>query len=576
MSLIPRGVWRYAVLIVLLFIIAALAARETISSITELVLDARTGKSVSDHLLDRVVTAPILALTMGFLFLAGALGVWAIRTTAQVEGRRRVGRFVDAMDYLRDGMLAVDRRGRITGSNPAARALGVVAGDSDTSLREAFPCLTEQDVASLVDPAAPQEVEAVLRGEDRIRALRFRSQPLEDLNLIIVSDVTGRRSEEMRSRQVARLQLIGRIARGVAHDFNNILCAISGYASLLERQKTGGLSAESLRSLMKESQRGAALATQLLDLSRTGVKGAPCERVSEHIERSVNLLKVGLSAEWQVIRDVEGAFPVIALTDAQLEQIVVNLGLLTADEQATPGFVHIRVRAPSSDEGWMDVGFEFAAVMLISAYGPDEGGRVASAGVGAELLTTADEAGVVQSVVRSVLEEVGGRLDILRVGGGKHSYRICLPKQVGDRGDATAVAGISEDLRMRIAGWKVLIAAPPRPHRVELEKHLERLGVAVEVAADIVAALQHVEADRALTAMVLDRPLLGEEGPALLKAIRKLRPRAGLVVLSDKPSDAREDLKSFTVFESSEASPEVVLKSLLRAEELCSGPRIIS
>ena len=49
----------------------------------------------------------------------------------------------------------------------------------------------------------------------------------------------------------------------------------------------------------------------------------------------------------------------------------------------------------------------------------------------------------------------------------------------------------------------------------------------VTVAEDIVSALQHVEADRELSAIVCDRRVLGEEADALLKAIIKLRPRAG-------------------------------------------------
>ena len=577
MTIAPHGVWRYAVLIVLLLMIAAIAARETVQSISEMVIQARTGPAVSEEHLLRVVVLPILALTMGLLFLAGALGVWAIRSTAQVEGRRRIGRFVDAMDYLRDGVLAVDQKGRVTGMNPAARAL-TGGPASSTSLGELFPCLGDQNTHLLLDRALPREAECILREAENVRALRFRSQPMEDMSLILISDITGLRSEEMRARQVARLQLIGRIARGVAHDFNNILCAISGYASLLDRQKAlSGANAESLRGLIREAQRGAAVASQLLDLSRTGVQGTACQKLAEHVEKAANLLKIGLAADWQVIRDVEGTFGPVALTDAQVEQVVVNLGLMAADEQGIPGLVHIRLRPDGDGKAQPRGGAEMAAVALISAYGADdEKQQVANLG-SAETLTAAEESGVVESVVRSVLEEVGGRLEVLRTGSRKHIYRVQFPRLVESSSRMSALAGVSEEVRMKLASWRVLIATPPRESRMRAEQYLEDLGVVVEVSADIVSALQHVEAGKNLRGMIFERALLGEEGPALLRAIRKLRPRAGLVVLTDAPEKiAGEAQASLAVFETPDATPEMLLQALLRAEEMATGGWLVT
>jgi two-component system, cell cycle sensor histidine kinase and response regulator CckA len=563
------GMWRYALLIVLLFIIAGLASSETISSITALLVDAQKGSDIPDEITMRIVTVPILALTMGFLFLAGALGIWAIRSTAIIEGRRRVGRFVDAMDYLSDGLLAVDRSGRVTGSNPAARGIagpGAGAGSGRT-LRDYFPYLSEEDLAVLEDASAPQEVECVSREPDRLRAFRFRSQPSEDMNLILVSDVTRQKADEMRGRQVARLQLIGRIARGVAHDFNNILCAISGHASLLSRQRTEGDSV-SLKAIIKESQRGAALAGQMLDLSRTGVKGSPCASFAEHVEKAASLLRVALSADWHVIADVQGNFAAVPLTDIQVEQVIVNLGLIASDELDKPGVLHIRVREPSI-EPLMNLGKEAAAVALISAYGtqPD----LSDIMVHPEAQTTAEEAGVIQSVVRSVIEEVGGRIDVIVTPGNHHSFRFSLPPFSASERRMSAMASIPEELRMYLAGWKVLLAVSGREGFKNIEEHLKETGMAVTVTEDIVSALQHVEADRELSAIVCDRRVLGEEADALLRAIIKLRPRAGLVVLCSAPESMLASLKSDIVFEPLSVTPETILQSLLHSREMAGA-----
>lgn len=558
------GLWRYAVLIVLLFVIAGLASRETISSITALLAEAQGGGDIPDEITMRIVTIPILALTMGFLFLAGALGIWAIRSTAIIEGRRRVGRFVDAMDYLSDGLLSIDRSGRVTGSNPAARSLAAPDVGSGETLRDYFPYLSEENLALLEDAVAPQEIECVSREPDRLRAFRFRSQPSEDINLILVSDVTRQKADEMRGRQVARLQLIGRIARGVAHDFNNILCAISGYASLLSRQKAEGDSA-SLTAIIKESQRGATLAEQLLDLSRTGVKGSPCTAFAEHVEKAAGLLRVALSAEWQVIADVQGNFPAVVLTDIQVEQVVVNLGLMASDELDKPGVLHIRVREPSVDP-LMNMGEEAAAVALISAYGtqPD----LSDIMVHPEAQTTTEESGVIQSVVRSMVEEVGGRVDVIVTPGNHRSFRVSLPPFSTSDHRMSAIASVPEELRMYLASWKVLLAVSEREGFKNIEQYLKEIGMAVTVAEDIVSALQHVEADRELSAIVCDRRVLGEEADALLRAIIKLRPRAGLVVLCNAPESMLASLKSDIVFETLNVAPETILQALLHAREM--------
>jgi len=368
----------------------------------------------------------------------------------------------------------------------------------------------------------------------------------------------------MRGRQVARLQLIGRIARGVAHDFNNILCAISGHASLLERQKADGDNA-SLRAIIHESQRGAALAGQMLDLSRTGIKGSPCATFAEHVEKAANLLRVALSADWQVIADVQGSFFAVSLTNTQVEQVIVNLGLLASDELGKPGVLHIRVRE-SSAESLMNMGKGVAAVALISAYGtqPDFPDIM----VHPEAQTTVEEAGVIQSVVRSVIEEVGGRLDVIVTPGNRHSFRFSVPPFSASELRMSAMVSVPEELRMVLVNWKVLLAGSDRKELQQIEEYLKEVGMTVTVAEDIVSALQHVEAGRELSAIVCDRRVLGEEADALLRAIIKLRPRAGLVVLCDSPESVSASLKPDMVIEPLNVAPAAILQAMLRAREM--------
>ncbi|MDA0991003.1 MAG: hypothetical protein O3A51_09655, partial [Verrucomicrobia bacterium] len=113
MKLITREATGYAVLLVILFAIASIAVWQTLSYL-------------AGHLSggDYAVTATLICvITFGFMLIAGAFGLWAVQFAAESESRRRIGRFVDAMDYLQDGLLAINEKAIVTGSNPAARDL---------------------------------------------------------------------------------------------------------------------------------------------------------------------------------------------------------------------------------------------------------------------------------------------------------------------------------------------------------------------------------------------------------------------------------------------------------------------
>ncbi|MDP2990123.1 MAG: hypothetical protein Q8O57_06105, partial [Kiritimatiellota bacterium] len=230
MTFLPKSAWRYAILIIILFAIVAVASMTIISYLQDQITEQTATETIKQ------LSIAIWALTMGCMFLAGALGLWAIRSTAEIEGRRRIGRFVDTMDYMSDGLMAIDGKGHVRGSNPAARKLvpHTLPANKAVMLRDVFACLTEQDMHQLLDPLQPREIEKGCVYSHGLRTLRFRSQPSEGLMLILISDITTHHSQEIRKRQIAQLQIIGRLAAGVAHDFNNILCAISGHATLLQ------------------------------------------------------------------------------------------------------------------------------------------------------------------------------------------------------------------------------------------------------------------------------------------------------------------------------------------------------
>jgi len=549
MRAFPKGSTSYAVLLIILFAIAALAVWHTLGFL-ELHVDREAFP---------LVAVLIWSLTLGFMLIAGAFGMWAVRFAARQEIRRSIGRVVDAMDYLRDGLLAVDRRQRIQGANPGARSLSGGLAEEGVLLRDAFPFLSESDVAEILKKDEPREVAASQNVGDSLRSLRFRSQPSEGLNLVLISDVTVMEAQRMQHRQAARLQLIGQIARGVAYDFNNLLCAISGHASLLSRLPADSPEAQSsIEAIARGVERGSALAGHLLELVKPSASISFTNIAKDHIENAVNALRDTLHDAWRVEAQIQ-PLPAVAMTGIQIEQVITNLGLLIADAARRPGVLYVRA-APPGGEFPFKADRTSAGILVISTVETDQ------IVIPPESADTDAERGVIFSVLQSMLAEAGGGLQTIVAPNGSLACRVILP--FASAFEERRIIDLPADLGPYIADWTVLLGRPAAEKKDSLNSRLLELGVNVLYAENIVGILAKADSARRLDAAIVDKRLIIQETPALLKAILKLCPRAGLVVLCDDPAVEAPELASEVVFTAAGMPPNQVILSIIEARSL--------
>lgn len=552
MKSMRKGEWRYAGLVMVLLVLAGVAGMLVVAEFGNRPAMMNAGPILEDMML------AVLALTTGLMFLAGGFGIWAIRTTSMVEGTQRVARFIEDMDYLPDGIILLDRRGRIQGMNRVAKVLAAVGSQAvRPALRDVFPCLTERDETGLLDAEAGYDVERVARRGHELYSLRFASQPSADLSIVQVRDVTAARTRQMKDRQVAHFQLIGRIARGVAHDFNNVLCSIAAHASLLDRPDS--LTAddrESVASILQQSERGSDLADRLLRLTDMEGNGRPAQQLGHHLENAAELLRFVLPPLWTVDLDVIGSFPAVPLDGNQVEQILVNLGLEASQPIETPG----RIELSLSPGAW-GRNEPVQAIIDVAAHPPASDPEV----VHSHRVVEVEDAGVIESVVRSVLEGVDGSMEIRAHHDGRHAYHLCIPTLSAARSRRTAEAGLRADLARRVQGWQVLLARPREAGQGALEQRLTALGIQLESATDLVVVLGRMETSFPFQAMILERRLLGDTAEALIAAMVKLQPATGLVVLCDEPEDEPDDLQRTVVFVAGTAGEDAVIRALIKA-----------
>lgn len=586
MKLFPKGSLGYAILLIILFSLAAVATKSVVDLAAERVLDY-------EHYV-REISLAIWLLTMGFMFLAGALGLWGISATAEYESRYRIARIVNTMNNLADGLLALDYQGYVKGANPAAHELAArpMPSGKKTLLATAFPDLTANDLGRLLNRNNPAEIEIEsFHPRGGLRRLRLRSQPAEGVVLVFISDITEMHSATVQQQQSAKLQLLGRIAGGVAHDFSNILSGISGHAALMQRFSDDKRSLnDSLAIIGSETQRGVRLSRQLLALSRSSVLGEqPSNDIARDISEAEELLRVALSSAWNVAVETTGTFDAVPFSPSQIVQIVLNLGLLAADSLAKSGRLMIRLKQPAGfvPEGPGDAGdsagrnfdqkhdvHRFAAVIIISASAEETNNNQAAAlpVAPSAAMGTVDTTGVIPSVVRSLIEEAGGRLDELYAGTWKVIYRVCLPRlsqpgrfdfvpfrQSLKNGSKPAGAG------RNLAQMKIVLATDEHKFK-SLEKMLAGQGAVVERKTAIDSVLRAVDSDSKPDLIVAEKNMFGAEADSLLKAVRKICPQCGIIIVSRHPDEEALQQKGF-VFLKPDSDEETWLNAIGRARQ---------
>jgi two-component system cell cycle sensor histidine kinase/response regulator CckA len=249
----------------------------------------------------------------------------------------------------------------------------------------------------------------------------------------IVEDITERRALEEQLRQAQKMEAVGRLARGVAHDFNNVLAAILGCSDLLAlRLDENDPSRDDAEEIRKAAERGAALTRQLLAFSRSQAFESKLIDLNSVVAQNEGMLQrlVGddMTLTVRVSRD-----PVrVRIEPGQLEQVLLNLVVNARDAMAKGGTVTIAVeplqiggdlrRYPGASEG------AFARISVTDT----------GAGIDPELqphifepfFTTKGPSkgtGLGLSIVYGIAKDAGGTVTFLTAPGRGTTFEVLIP-----------------------------------------------------------------------------------------------------------------------------------------------------
>ena len=248
--------------------------------------------------------------------------------------------------------------GLIIDSNQSFSAL---TGLSSGELREKTAAdLQIWDMISDIQPANSssrlrEKACSIRRNDGSARQAVLSTEPLSlgsiPCLLVIVEDITEHLKIEAQLRQAQKMEVIGRMAAGIAHEFNNLLTVIQGDVGLLQAANPNQFDRNALLDqIMHASQRAAAFTRQLLAFSRKQVLQPRVLNLCEIVSRTKKMLSRLVGEKFEVQVHCESDFVSVHADEGGLEQVLMNLVLNARDAMPNGGIVHIAAELVTLDE----------------------------------------------------------------------------------------------------------------------------------------------------------------------------------------------------------------------------------
>jgi hypothetical protein len=471
------------------------------------------------------------------------------RAEVQAEIQEQEAFYRSIFDNAHDGILLYDldddtvfelnaRAAEMLESTPSAlrghrlATLGlsaeILAGLAE--LRERDSVLVEAGESA--DHGAPPHLE--------IRATRMEYRGRQ-VGLCIIRDLTEQLQLQTQLKQAQRLESIGRLAGGVAHDFNNLITAIQGFATILQ----DGIAdeavehVEAVTEIIEASRRAHQLTRQLLAYSRQQRLDPEPLDLNELIRSTQRMLARLIGEDIDVGVELDPDLHAIHADAGQIQQVLMNLVVNARDAMPDGGRLTLETRnvdVEADHAANHPGGFEPGTYVRLA---------VADTGVGMETETlaqvfdpffttkpTGEGTGLGLSTVYGIVKQSGGFIWAYSEPGIGTTFRLYFP--ITDLRPTRAPEALSErGAPLQGEGRTVLVVEDERPVRSLVCKALESRGFRVLEAESGSAALDAVEGRLdSVDLVITDMVMPGISGIELAGRIRHARPGIPVLFMS--------------------------------------------
>ena len=398
---------------------------------------------------------------------------------------------------------------------------------------------TSIDCRSSPDGGAIDRLVRFRRKDGEILFMDTRIQRLESGEyMCCLEDCTIRHRLEAELLKSQRLESIGRLAGGLAHDFNNSLAIILGNLNLAQAKLMSGKALEEeLDIAARACMHASGITKQMLAFSKGGDPVKALVSMEELLRESVDL-KLG-GSRTRVVFEIEEAVPLVEIDRGQMQQVLINL-LLNADESMPDGgTLVIRLQSGKLPDEASDVAGDAAVIIEFE----DEGQGIPPDAIDQVFdpyfTTKSEGTGLGLTSAYRVVQRHGGVLSLQSEHARGTTLRLHLPVAKGQKTNKPLRV---QDGAMGV-NMKVLIMDDNDLVRGALEAMLESLGHDVVATADgaaCVEAFQEAMADdRGFDVVVLDLTVPGGQGGIwTIGELRSIDPNVCAIVASGYGSEA--------------------------------------
>jgi len=459
------------------------------------------------------------------------------------------------------GIATVALDGAVLMSNPAFDRLApsTLAEAKGASRKTLLDAVAERDRAAV--EAAIREahegrdvivpVEAALEGDPQRSARFYISAPESQTGsdaaaMLFAIDTTEQRTLQESFAQSQKMQAIGQLAGGVAHDFNNVLTAIIGYSDLLlANHRPTDPSFQDIMQIKQNANRAAGLVRQLLAFSRRQTLRPQVIQLGEVISDLYNLLArlVGETIKLEVVygRDLW----LVRADLNQFEQVVVNLVVNARDAIKDGGQIFIRTRNVTPEEcaRYNEKALPVGEYVLVEV---EDSGH----GIPADVLDKIFEpffttkeigkgTGLGLSMVYGIVKQTGGFVFCESEVGKGTTFRVFLPRHIRGEAEETAKKEVAKPAADLTGRGAILLVEDEEAVRAFASRALASRGYTVLQAESGVDALRVVEENKGQIDLIVSDVIMPEmDGPTMLIELRKRGVQAKIVFVSGYADDA--------------------------------------
>jgi len=364
--------------------------------------------------------------------------------------------------------------------------------------------------------------------------------------ILDITDQTETKRQLAESREMffeaQKLEAVGKLTGGVAHDFNNLVAVIMGNLELLER-RVDDADRELMDDALEACRRAATLTQQLLAFGRRATLRPEVLNMNDVLASSERLLRRTLPESIRLETVQGGGLWPVELDQGLLENALLNLALNARDAMPAGGRLTIETANVRLDADYIDSRAEDVApgryvMVAVSDTGTGMPPEIAESAFEPFFTTkgVGEGSGMGLAMVHGFVKQSRGIVRLYTEPGTGTTVKLYFPIH---QGDAAAEPAPEADAADHSGTGHVLLAEDEDKVRAVIERQLTGLGYRVTACRDGTEALASLEADPSIDILVTDIVMPGPlQGPHLARECRARRPDLPVIFMSGYPQEA--------------------------------------